>query len=157
MIDISGKNFLVDTNILVYLLDKESEFHLQVLNFFEWTEENNHALVVTQQNILELINTLAVDYKANLKQAISKTRRLLGAKEFKIIFPLPGTLDRFFNISKKEGKEPFDLYLTATALDNGVDTIITNNKDDFSGVKGFKALSLEEVTEMVERKIPDQN
>ena len=151
MTDTSKKSFLVDTNLLVYLLDKSSEYNLQVYNFFEWVENNNRVLVIAQQNIVELVNTLVADYNLNFRQAVIKTKKLLDGKEFRVIFPLPTTLDRFFSLSSTK-KRAFDLYLIATALDNEVDTVITNNENDFTGVEGFNALSLEEIEELIKSK-----
>src|SRR3990170_4477218 len=97
MTDISKKSFLVDTNLLVYLLDEDSKFYPQVYNFFEWAEKNRQPLVIAHQNVVELINTLMSDYKLNFRQAVKKVKKLLDGKEFKIIFPLLTTLDKFFS------------------------------------------------------------
>ena len=150
MTDTSKRNFLVDTNLLVYLIDEKSEFYLSVFKFFEWVEKSNNTLVVAHQNILELMNTLIVDYKLELKEASDKANKLLAGREFRIIFPLPSTLDKFFSFLKKPGKRTFDLYLAATAIDNGIDTIATNNKDDFLGVKEFKVLDLEDLKKVMD-------
>jgi len=69
-----------------------------------------------------------------------------------IISPLPSTLSRYFNLTKSKGVKRgniFDYYLAATALDNGVDFILTNNADDFSEIEGFTATTLEEVRKII--------
>ncbi len=44
---------------------------------------------------------------------------------------------------KPVGQKVHDVFLAATLLSNGVKTLITENKEDFAGIKGLKAVDLE--------------
>jgi len=147
MTDIFPKSFLVDTNILVYLSDKNSQFYLPTLHFFEKSERENIKLVVAHQSILELTRTLVKDYQLNFTQATQKSRLITYDEKFEVIFPLYSTLHTYYKIAKNKNKigNVFDLYLAATALDNGINNIVTNNPIDFTKIPNFKAFSLEEL------------
>jgi len=162
MTNISKKNFLVDTNILIYALDKKSLFFKKVVEFFEWSEakkvrlflahDKKVRLFLAHQNLLELIRTLINDYGVSYKVAEKNARGFIDGEAINLISPLPSTLSRYFNLTKSKGVKRgniFDYYLAATALDNGVDFILTNNADDFSEIEGFTATTLEEVRKII--------
>ena len=145
MADTSKKRFLVDTNILVYSLDRSSPFQKLAVEFFRLCEQGEFKGAVAHQNVIELINTLIRDYKISNRESLKKTRVLIDEGVLEIIFPLPTTLGRFFDLAGKYKGKTFDLYLAATALDNGVEGIITNNPKDFEFISGFKVLTLGEL------------
>lgn len=154
MTDTSRKSFLIDSNILVYALDKASPYYKKVIKFFEWSEENSILLVITHQNILEVINTLSIDYKKDLSVTLRNVRNLISQEIFEIIFPTIRTIDTFFDLNKNyhslRRSITFDLYLTATAMDNGIKAIITNNRKDFEGIRDFEVYGLEDIEKIID-------
>lgn len=149
MIATLKKSFLVDTNTLVYSLDINSQFSGPAAAFFEWSERSERELAVAHQNVIELVNVLVTDYSIVQSEAIEKVKILIEEKPFRLIFPLPTTIERFYKIAKRQIRKPFDLYLAATALDNGIDCIVTNDPKGFKGIEGLDVLSLIEVSKFV--------
>ncbi|OGM14617.1 hypothetical protein A3E44_03995 [Candidatus Woesebacteria bacterium RIFCSPHIGHO2_12_FULL_41_24] len=153
MTNTSKESFLLDTNVLVYLLDKDSKFYRQVIELFEWIEDKNLTIYISYQVILELIRTLVKDYNFLLSKSIGLTRRLVEKKPFETIFPLPSTIEKFYEISaSNNNKQVFDIYLAATALDNGVNSLVTNNKKDFEGIKGLRVYDLKDISVKIKRE-----
>jgi predicted nucleic acid-binding protein len=150
---ISGKKILVDTNILAYLTDNKSPFFPKAFAFFEWAEENGVKLTLTQQNIIEFIRTLVRDYGSTLSKAVERARALLSEREFVLINPLPTTLDLYCELVGRGNKGTFDLYMAATAIDNGVDCIVTNDPKGFKNIEGLEVLSLAEFNKFIGGKI----
>jgi len=151
MTSISNKNFLVDTNILVYSLDRKSPHFPGVVKFFQWAQDNHINLAVAHQNILELIHTLQIDYGLSHKLALQKAKAFIAAPPFQTISPLPATLSKYFTLVTKKNKNEFDLYLAATALDNQVNQIITHNPKDFAQIKDLKAYKLNQISKLFSR------
>lgn len=140
---ISGERYLVDTNVLIYSVDRSSPFHSKAKDIIKSGIEKGALFVIAHQNITEFISVLTRGYGVGVKQATEDARAF--ASRFEVIFPLPTTIEVFFQLSNKHKKiYPFDLYLTATMLDNGVERIITGNKKDFIGLNLKEIISIEE-------------
>lgn len=145
MTDILRRSFLADTNILVYALDEDSPFYSRVFELLDWAEKEQGSVYVTHQNILELVNVLVKDYKLKRSLALTKAKSLVAKEPFRTICPLPTTIEVFYKIAKGKEAEHFDLYLAATALDNGVDCVVTNDPKGFKGIEGLEVFSLKEI------------
>ena len=135
----SKENYLIDTNILIYSLDRNSKFYRESRDVLEAGLKGEFYPIIAQQNLIELLAVLTKAYHVSLKSAIKDV--ISFANNFELITPLPTTFGKFLQIihSLKTGFYPFDVYLAATMLDNHVKRIITAN------VKDFQALGLEEV------------
>lgn len=131
---ISEARYLVDTNILVYSVNQKSQKYHRARKLLEEGFEQGVPFVTAHQNLLEFIAVLTKGYAVKLEDALSDVKAF--ASRFEVIAPLPFTFERYLNLAQKVGRKlyPFDLYLTATMLDNGVERIITANPDDFRGV-----------------------
>jgi predicted nucleic acid-binding protein len=144
MKDTSSVKLAFDTNIWIYLLDKKSPFYNLVKSVFSRVEKD-YEIIITQQNLLEILDTLLIDYKLLPTDAIKKIQLILDHK-ITLIQPRPQTLATFLNLAEStlKRRNNFDLYLGATLLDNGVTTLITNDKKGFKGIKNLQVLLLEE-------------
>lgn len=151
MIDISKKSFLVDTNIWIYYFDTSSPFHPQAYDFFKVSLERQVKIVVAQQNFIEFVNTLTKDYKKSFSESVKEAEVFIRSGEFRVIFPLSTSLGLYKSLIKNGHKGAFDLYLAATAIDNGVDCIVTNDPKGFKGIKGLEVFSLEEIVKEIEK------
>lgn len=149
MTDILKRSFLADTNILVYALDEDSPFYPAVFKFFDWAEREHILIYVAHQNILELTNVLVTDYKLKRSLALAKTKSLVAREPFKTLSPQSTTIEVFYEIVEGNEAKHFDLYLAATAIDNGVDCIVTNDPKGFKGVEGLEVLSLKDMEKIV--------
>lgn len=130
---------LVDTNILVYAINKRSPKYKQARKFLE---DNQEDLTLAHQNILETIKVLTQPKFSHPMDSMPAIEAVLKIAEgCQIIVPKPGTefiALELIKRSKLSGNRIFDAYLTATALSNGVDTIATDNIKDFKKFKEIK-------------------
>ncbi|MBI3103437.1 PIN domain-containing protein [Candidatus Daviesbacteria bacterium] len=131
---------LIDTNILVYAINKKSPKNRQARKFLE---DNQEELILAHQNIIEAIKVLTQPKYSHPMDSEAAIEVVLKITEgCQIIAPKPGTefiALELIKRSKLSGNRIFDAYLTATALSNGVDTIATDNVGDF---KKFKEISV---------------
>ncbi len=146
MTDIFAKRFLVDTNILVYYFDEKSEFHDAVFSFLKKCIEKQVFIYIAQQNLIELSNVFLKDYKKNKEDIVKILSQLQREEMIKVILPLSTTTGLFIEILQgRDRNQIFDLYLAATAIDNGITNIVTNNPKDFVNIANFKAFGLKEL------------
>lgn len=137
-----GEKYLVDTNILIYSVDYSSPFNKEAKKILEAGVKGEVSLFIAHQNLVEFIAVLTRGYGIGVKQATKDAEAF--ASHFDIIFPLPGTIDVFFKMANTYKKiYPFDLYLAATTLDNGIERIVTGNKKDFSNLNFKEIASIE--------------
>lgn len=130
---------IVDTNILIYAINSDSQKHKQAQKFLNGKTDE---LTITHQNVLEAIRVLThkkFSKPINLKEALNSV--LSTTKSCSMISPNQETyylalgLIKSYNLS---GNRIFDAYLAATALSNGIDTIATDNTRDFKKFKEIK-------------------
>lgn len=131
---------IIDTNILIYFINLDSDKHKQARKFLN---DNVGKLVITHQNVLEAIRVLThknFSRSMSLKEALNSV--LLIARSCSIISPNLNTYYLVIELIKKyklSGNRIFDAYLAATALSNGISTIATDNTRD---CKKFKEIKL---------------
>lgn len=137
----SDEKRLVDTNLLVYGLDRASPFHARAAQFFAQVAKGEVAVVVAQQNIIETIQVFVSGYKMSPHEVTLALLGLLDDLGIFTISPKPATYRRFVEmINKAVGSiDVFDWYLAATMFDNGIHAIYTANEKDFVNVPGIAA------------------
>ena len=135
----SGERYLVDTNVLVYSVNKGSPFYVSSRQIIEEALLEGARLAVAHQNLIEFIAVLTRGYKIAEREALKDAG--IFASQFDLIYPLYTTLQTYMSLARKLVYKayPFDLYLVATMKDNGVDRIITANAKDFGGT-GLKEI-----------------
>lgn len=137
----SGEKYLVDTNVLVYSVDQSSSFYKKAREILERGLRGEFTLVIAHQNLIEFVAVLTRGYGVKIKNALDDAAAFVS--HFEVIFPLPTTIDVFFQLARVHKRiYAFDLYLAATMLDNKIMRIITGNAKDFAG------LSFKEVIEI---------
>ena len=139
---ISGEKYLVDTNVLVYSVNRDSSLYQASIEVLQEALAQGASLVLTHQNLLEFIAVLTRAYHVSFQQALEDAKAF--GSSFEVIIPLPATFDLSMDLMQKTRGTlyPFDLYLAATMMNNDVFRIITANKKDFQGI------GLEEVIEI---------
>ena len=133
---------LVDSNIIVYALNKRTEKYKKARSFLR---TNFQDLQIAQQNILETLRVMTHPKYPN--PIIS--RKLIGKIEkfvfnLNLISPKVDTLFYTLGLIKKfklKGNKIFDAYLVATMLTNGVKKIATDNVSDFEKYKGIEVFN----------------
>jgi predicted nucleic acid-binding protein len=143
MTNTSTEKWGIDSNLILYALDKKSPYHKKTKEFFEQILIHKQDLYTAQQNILEVERILTHKYKVQVKRAIKVLTDFLEAFKFNIISPLPTTLMLYHQIIQNctdQGKRPdiFDIYLASTLLDNNIGNLYTLNTKDFVKIKNFE-------------------
>lgn len=133
---------LVDTNILVYAINKRSPKYKKAQKFLE---DNQGDLIIAHQNILETIKVLTQPKFSHPMDLISAIEAVLKiSASCQIIVPKIGTEFIALELIKRSnlsGNRIFDAYLAATALSNDIDTIATDNVKDFKKFKEIKIIN----------------
>lgn len=124
---------LIDSNILIYSINSSSPKNKKAQKFLQ---NNLGNLVVAHQNIFETLRVLTHP-KFPSPMKISKALEAIEAilKGCRIISPDYRTHHIALELIKKyqlSADHVFDMYLAATALSNGIETIVTDNIRDFS-------------------------
>ncbi|MBI5620539.1 type II toxin-antitoxin system VapC family toxin [Candidatus Gottesmanbacteria bacterium] len=137
--------WVIDTNILVYVLDLHSSHQRAAADLFHKIYRESIDAVVGQQNIIEAERVLVQVYKRLPEEAIEAVSGLVTDYHLSIITPIGTTYQRFHKIlhSVPHAKtvDFFDYYLAATMLDNGITNIFTANTQDFSTIPGIRAVN----------------
>lgn len=142
MTDLNGK-WVFDSNILVYFLDNKSSFHKKTKDLFSLILSKQIEGVLTQQNVIETERVLFLAYKLKRNKILNTIDNLIESFNFQLISPLYSTLEKYHTLLKsiKTHNDIFDIYLSATIIDNGFNRILTNNTKDFYSVKGIEAVN----------------
>lgn len=133
---------LVDSNIIVYAINKDS---LKNKKAVEFLEDKDSFLLFAHQNVLETIRTLT--HPKNPKRVgLFRVNSVIDSviSQRVIINPLGETLSiarELIDKHKLTGNKIFDAYLVATALNWGVDMIATDNEKDFRKFKQIKVFN----------------
>lgn len=111
----SVKKCLVDTNILVALLNSEHENHSQAVNFFEKIKKGEYLPFLSIQNLFELSAVLIHGYKRGRKETADIIQTISGDPLFQIIYPDFRVVGKFIiNLEKENRLHVADEYLLAT-------------------------------------------
>jgi len=142
MTNLSGKKCLIDTNILVAYINQSHPFHLNAKKLFQKILKKEFKPVLSSQNLLELTAVLVHAFKIPQEKAVLDVELFVKDLFFEIIYPNSDVLSNFFNLIKKESSiHTIDAFLIATALGNGVETVITTDKQ-FTKVKEITTILL---------------
>jgi len=129
MINLSEKRCLIDTNILVAYINQSHPLHLKAKKLFQRILKKEFKPVLSSQNLLELTAVLVEAFKVSKQQAVKDVELFANDPLFEIIYPKSNVLNNFFSLMEKGiSLHPVDVFLLATAMENGVEIIITNDK-----------------------------
>lgn len=138
---------LFDSNILVYAHNLYSPFYKRAKELHEQVVFKNLKGAVAIQNLLEFYATITSPKLVGNRQAPKNAHRscivYLNAG-FKIIYPKQDDLRNALYLAEKKnisGKKIFDIYLVATMLSNGINTVYTANDKDFKDFSEIKAIN----------------
>ncbi len=132
-------SIFIDTNILVYAINKDSPYHIVGRGILDDANNGNLHAFVSPQVLSELYatltNTSRIENPLTPEDAYDVVKRLLDSEIIGKIFPQETTLGKALLLAKENNiraQEFFDVLIVATMLDNDIDTIYTANEDDFS-------------------------
>jgi len=132
--------FAIDTNILVYAHNKDSEFNKKATAFLEKVindrdKEGNFPVCIPAQVLMEFINVITrqnLKSPLSLKEAINTVQDYLDF-DIKIINQRETQIQTFIELlsTVSTRKKVFDVALAATLKDNDIEGLYTLNVDDF--------------------------
>ena len=115
---------LVDTNIVLDLLAKRKEFLVEAQELFTLSDKNELKLYVSS---LTFANTF---YILSQKLKLSNARKIL--RKFKVLVEVLPMDDKIIDLSLESDFKDFeDAIQYHTAIENGINMIITRNLKDF--------------------------
>ena len=143
MMNILKGKWVFDTNLFIYFLNESSPFYDRARQLFAKITSEKINPYLGQQNIIEAERILIQRYKRTVKEATYAIKSIVNDFSFKILTPLPGTINTFHSLltNLSSGSDIFDYYLAATMLDNGFKRILTANIQDFSKIPGIEAVN----------------
>ena len=146
MNDITG----IDSNIFVYAADKTSGRYIEASRIISDAALGKVRAVIVPQNLTEYYATVTNSKKVPIpmtnKTAIEQMEKLLRSS-LKLVYPNNRTTKLFIELLGLVGvkaQRVYDIFLAATLLSNGIRTLITENKEDFAGIKDLKTIDLSE-------------
>lgn len=139
---------LLDSTILVFAYSTGHSHQTESQRLIELAVGPDSHYVVAHQNLLEWYSVVtSVKRSPNplLPEQAGEVLRRLAHSKLKIIWANEATLALFLQLSSVQpsvrGKDIYDRYLAATALSNGVTTIVTENTKDFLAVPGLSVIN----------------
>lgn len=142
MMNLAGKKCLIDTNILVAYINRDHPFHLSAKKLFQRILQKEFKPILSSQNLLELTAVLVHAFKIPQQEVVADVELFANDPLFEIIYPNLDVLNKFFNLMKnKSSIHTVDTFLIATVLGNGVEIIITADKQ-FMKVKEITTVLL---------------
>lgn len=129
MTNLSGKIWLVDSMILVACVNEEHVNHAKVLKLFKSISSGEVKVVISSQNILEYSTVLIKGYKLPAKEVAKSVKALFSDSNFSLIYPNSVALEDYATRLSNTALHPTDCFLMTTLLANGVDSIITDDRD----------------------------
>ena len=130
---------LLDTNILIYALDKTNAYHSQAVALLN---NNDYLFTVTTKNIAEYF-AVCSKLQIPLAQALLFYRSL--CQNAKILFPNEASIIIFEQLIEKyqpKGNRVFDIEIISVALAHGVSDIVTVNLKDFDAIKEISIVGI---------------
>lgn len=140
---------LIDSNILIRAyMPAHPDYALaqSVLSPYLLGERQG---VIAQQNLLEFYATITNPKRFSPALSSSKASHLvqtLLTSELTVLVPRTETIGWFLTLQGQlthppRGQGIYDLYLAATALEQGITTILTENVKDFRRIPGIIAIN----------------
>lgn len=116
------KSIFLDSNILVYLVDKDIEKREKVLSFIfdEYT--------ISTQVVTENVNVCLRRLKQTKERAFEHGQGLIN--KFKVVQITPSTIELAFIISNKYQLSWWDSLIIASALENNCKTLYSEDMQD---------------------------
>lgn len=143
--------YALDTNILIYSLDRKSRYYQKSRHIISLVKTDYIQGFVTDKNFYEFYAVLS---------NLTKKKMLISESEFKntiqifrdifknkIITAKPETLNLTLDLmnnldSSKSGKYIHDVVSAAICISHSIDSFITYNTKDFVGIPGLRVATL---------------
>lgn len=130
-------NLLIDTNVLIYALNKDSDYYNSSISIFSNPDYN---LFITSKNISEFF-AVTSKLKIPFRTSLNFYEDLKIYTE--ILFPTEKSLLLFEKLIQQyqpKGNQVFDVEIVSIMLDNDINLIATFNKKDFVNITEVQIL-----------------
>ncbi|GAB6163481.1 hypothetical protein JCM12298_26410 [Desulfothermus naphthae] len=137
-----SNSILIDTNVLIYAVDADSQFHHRAWNILLDPEVR---LFTTSKNISEFLVVLTRDIEMGLStdECLEILKELL--RDIIVLYPTPKSFKIFEELIQKynpRGLWIHDVEIASIGISYGVSTIVTRNVSDF---RRIKEISIKEI------------
>jgi len=139
---------MLDSNVLVYAAQKESEFYQESKEIRDKGLKGELPICVCPQVLLEffavITNSRRVTHPVTPQEAAVEIEKYLKASEILKIYPAGDILEKVLELLKEHdisSQAIFDLQLVATMLINDVRRIYTYNIDHFESFSELTVLT----------------
>lgn len=132
-------SLLVDTNVLIYVKDRSSEFHAWAQSIFH----GEFTLYTTSKNLSEYYAATTRGEEPLLSAEMALSDLSDFTRFCQILFPDPTSQDVLFRLLsevKPAGLKVHDFEIASIAIANGISHLATNNPDDFKRIAGLELI-----------------
>lgn len=128
---------LIDTNLLVYSVNKDSVFYATTRKTLKILVERSLLLCISIQNLNEFLRVTTSKKYGSVPLSIKEATEYVNIykNNYLILYPKEKALTKNLELAEKykiTGSKIYDTFLVATMLENGIKTIVTNNTKDFA-------------------------
>lgn len=138
----------LDTNLIVYAINKDSPYHAKATALMEAIGEGKLETCLSLQVLGEFYATATnpkkIEKTLTPEEAVTVIEGLLRTDTILKLYPKQETLKLTLDLVKRyqlKSLDFFDAQIAATMLDNGVTTIYTVNEQDFAAFQEIKAVN----------------
>ncbi len=144
MIENAEETVLIDTNILVYSLDRKNQLKHRIAEELLnkcWKRKTKY--VISTQNLAEFFVVMTKKASPPIpdEDVEGIINDILSFSNWKVLSYNPKTLSRAMSLHKKTKKHFWDCLIAATMLENGIFQILTENVSDFKEIEGITAVN----------------
>lgn len=139
---------LIDTNVLVYANNVDSQFHRKCKAVLQKAVSGKMQAAIAIQNLVELYAVITDIKRVERPLAPTKAKDLVrfysGHENIQIIAPTHRTIEVLGGLVaeyKPKAQSIFDCLLVATMLDNGISEIYTANAEHFNPFTSITAIN----------------
>ncbi len=133
---IDGK-IVIDTNILVYLLDTNSVFHQFARNIID---NNYQDICIVHKSISEFVSVLSKLGRYDVVE--NELENIIDS--FEILYPTYTSVEVFTELvrqHKPRGNKVYDFEIVSVMLSRNINKIVSINKDDFKMISDIEVIS----------------
>ncbi len=130
----------VDSNLLVHAVEIESPKHGAAKELLARLAETE-SVVVSVQNLAEFSRVVTEKVPRPLSAIEAQTALDAFLEVFSVVSYDAAAVRRALGYAEAGNTYFFDALLAATMLENGIDTIYTENTQDFQKIPGIKAVN----------------
>lgn len=139
---------LLDTNILVCATGRKSPHHAQAKEICEAAYQGKMEACVAFQNLCEwyavVTDPRRFEPALSVGDAVRELEAFLAPSRLTLLTFSPGVSGRMPSLLRRSncrGAHVFDVFLVATMLENGVETVYTENVKDFTTFREIYAVN----------------